>query len=166
MLLGSNGQNIYPEEIEARLNNMRCVMESLIVDRNGRLVALVVPDYEQADNEGVDHAKLQEIMNENLKELNTQVAAYERIAEIMLYPTESKRRPKGASKDTFTDRLPRRRSVSVLQGETASGTAYAIPDAYVKASPYDRLFSNLNIVKKPLRSKEKTNSHVPFHSDI
>ena len=40
MLLGSNGQNIYPEEIEARLNNMRCVMESLIVDRNGRLVAL------------------------------------------------------------------------------------------------------------------------------
>ena len=57
MLLGSNGQNIYPEEIEARLNNMRCVMESLIVDRNGRLVALVVPDYEQADNEGVDHAK-------------------------------------------------------------------------------------------------------------
>ena len=98
MLLGSNGQNIYPEEIEARLNNMRCVMESLIVDRNGRLVALVVPDYEQADNEGVDHAKLQEIMNENLKELNTQVAAYERIAEIMLYPTEFEKTAKRSIK--------------------------------------------------------------------
>lgn len=98
MLLGSNGQNIYPEEIEARLNNMRCVMESLIVDRNGRLVALVVPDYEQADKEGVDHAKLQEIMNENLKELNTQVAAYERIAEIMLYPTEFEKTAKRSIK--------------------------------------------------------------------
>ncbi len=98
MLLGSNGQNIYPEEIEARLNNMRCVMESLIVDRNGKLVALVVPDYEQADSEQINHANLQEIMNDNLKELNAQVAAYERVAEIVLYPTEFEKTAKRSIK--------------------------------------------------------------------
>lgn len=98
MLLGSNGQNIYPEQIEARLNNMRCVMESLVVDRNGRLVALVVPDYEQADSEGVDHAKLQEVMNENLKELNTQVASYEKLAEIVLHPIEFEKTAKKSIK--------------------------------------------------------------------
>lgn len=98
MLLGSNGQNIYPEQIEARLNNMRCVMESLVVDRNGRLVALVVPDYEQADSEGVDHSKLQEVMNENLKELNSQVASYEKLAEIVLHPTEFEKTAKRSIK--------------------------------------------------------------------
>lgn len=98
MLLGSNGQNIYPEELEARLNNMRCIMESLVVDRNGKLVALVVPDYEEADRLGVDHAQLQEIMKENLQELNTQVAAYERVADIVLYPTEFEKTAKRSIK--------------------------------------------------------------------
>ena len=98
MLLGSNGQNIYPEEIEARLNNMRCVMESLVVDRNGRLTALVVPDYEEADRLGVDHSQLQEIMKENLQELNTQVASYERVADIVLYPTEFEKTAKRSIK--------------------------------------------------------------------
>lgn len=98
MLLGSNGQNIYPEEIEARLNNMSCVMESLIVERNGKLVALVVPDYEQADNEGIDHSKLQDVMQENLKELNTMVANYERVSDIVLYPTEFEKTAKRSIK--------------------------------------------------------------------
>ena len=98
MLLGSNGQNIYPEEIEARLNNMGCVMESLIVERGGKLVALVVPDYEQADNMGIDHSKLQEVMNANLKELNTMVANYEKVAEIELYPVEFEKTAKKSIK--------------------------------------------------------------------
>lgn len=98
MILGSNGQNIYPEEIEARLNNMRCVMESLVVDRDGKLVALVVPDYEQADKEGVDHSQLQAVMDENLKELNTLVASYERVAEIRLYPVEFEKTAKKSIK--------------------------------------------------------------------
>ena len=98
MLLGSNGQNIYPEEIEARLNNMGCVMESLVVERNGKLIALVVPDYEQADNMGIDHSKLQDVMNANLKELNTMVANYEKIAEIELYPVEFEKTAKKSIK--------------------------------------------------------------------
>ncbi len=98
MLLGSNGQNIYPEEIEARLNNMRCVMESLVVDRGGKLVALVVPDYTQCDEEGIDHANIVDVMADNLKELNTMVAAYERIAEIELYPVEFEKTAKKSVK--------------------------------------------------------------------
>lgn len=98
MLLGANGQNIYPENIEARLNNLPCVMESLIVDRSGKLVALVVPDYEQADKGGVNHSELSKVMTENMKTLNTQLASYERIAEIVLHPTEFEKTAKKSVK--------------------------------------------------------------------
>ncbi len=99
MILSSNGQNIYPEEIEDRLNNMYMVLESLVLDAgNGRLKALVVPDYELAENEGVDKNDLPAIMEKNLQELNTQLAAYERVAEIAIYPTEFEKTPKRSIK--------------------------------------------------------------------
>ena len=99
MILSGNGQNIYPEEIEDKLNNMYMVLESLILDAgNGRLRALVVPDYEQADAEGVDKAELPQIMQNNLKELNAQLAAYERVADITIYPTEFEKTPKRSIK--------------------------------------------------------------------
>jgi long-chain acyl-CoA synthetase len=98
MLLGSNGQNIYPEEIEAKLNNMPCVMESLVIEREGRLIAMVVPDYEQADSEGIKQDRLAELMKDNLKELNAQLAAYEKVADIVLYPTEFEKTPKRSIK--------------------------------------------------------------------
>ena len=98
MILGPSGQNIYPEEIEAKLNNLYCVMESLVVEREGRLVALVCPDYEQADADGISHSKLPEVMDENLKTLNTLVAPYERIASIVLYPNEFEKTPKRSIK--------------------------------------------------------------------
>lgn len=94
MILGASGQNIYPEEIEAKLNNLYCVMESLVVEREGKLVALVCPDYEQADADGVSHAKLPQVMDDNLKELNTLVAPFERISSIVLYPNEFEKTPK------------------------------------------------------------------------
>lgn len=94
MILLANGQNVYPEEIEAKLNNLRCVMESLIVERDGKLVALVVPDYEQADLEGIVNGGLQKVMDDNLKELNTLVAPYEKVSSIVLYPTEFEKTPK------------------------------------------------------------------------
>ncbi len=98
MILSGNGQNIYPEEIEDKLNNMYLVLESLVVDvGNGRLRALVVPDYEQAENDGV-RGELSEIMQRNLEELNAQLAAYERISEIVLYPTEFEKTPKRSIK--------------------------------------------------------------------
>ena len=99
MILSGNGQNIYPEEIEDKLNNMYLVLESLVIDvGEGRLRAMVVPDYEQAETEGVDKNDLPEIMQNNLKELNTQLAAYERVAEIVLYPTEFEKTPKRSIK--------------------------------------------------------------------
>ena len=98
MILSSNGQNIYPEEIEDKLNNLSLVLESLVVDNgSGRLRALVVPDYEQAENEGVQD-KLSEIMQQNLQDLSAQLAAYERIDEIVLYPTEFEKTPKRSIK--------------------------------------------------------------------
>ena len=99
MILSGNGQNIYPEEIEDKLNNMYLVLESLVIDvGEGRLRAMVVPDYEQAEAEGVDKNDLPEIMQNNLKELNTQLAAYERVAEVVLYPTEFEKTPKRSIK--------------------------------------------------------------------
>ncbi|MEG0033590.1 MAG: AMP-binding protein, partial [Mucinivorans sp.] len=95
MILRSNGQNIYPEEIESKLNNLPCVMESLVVERNGKLVALIYPDYDQVDALGVrDHTLLNEIMKSNIIELNKLVAPYENISDVMLFPSEFEKTPK------------------------------------------------------------------------
>jgi long-chain acyl-CoA synthetase len=98
MILGASGQNIYPEEIEAKLNNMPYVMESLVVERDGKLIALVCPDYEAVDAEKVDHDQLEVLMEENRKTLNAMVAAYEGIARIQLYPHEFEKTPKKSIK--------------------------------------------------------------------
>ncbi|MFV0396591.1 MAG: long-chain fatty acid--CoA ligase, partial [Bacteroidales bacterium] len=98
MILGNSGQNIYPEEIEAKLNNMPCVMESLVVEREGKLVALVYPDYEQADAEGIRTHQIEELMEKNRIELNTLVAPYERIQSVVLYPHEFEKTPKRSIK--------------------------------------------------------------------
>lgn len=99
MILTSTGQNIYPEEIEAKLNNLYCVMESLVVERGGRLVALVYPDYDQMDAGGTKNREvLGQIMKENLEELNSSLAVYERVAEIVLFPNEFEKTPKKSIK--------------------------------------------------------------------
>ena len=98
MILSGSGQNIYPEEIEERLNNLYMVAESLIIENNGRLTALVVPDYELANAEGVALDNLQEIMDENLKQLNTLVASYEKVANIVIHREEFVKTPKRSIK--------------------------------------------------------------------
>lgn len=99
MILSGSGQNIYPEEIEDKLNNMYLVLESLILEtENGKLKALVVPDYEQAELEGVDKNDLPQIMQDNLAELNSLLAAYERVSELAIYPTEFEKTPKRSIK--------------------------------------------------------------------
>ena len=98
MILSGSGQNIYPEEIEERLNNLYMVAESLIIENNGRLTALVVPDYELANAEGVNLDNLQEIMDENLKQLNTMVASYEKVANIVIHREEFVKTPKRSIK--------------------------------------------------------------------
>ena len=98
MLLGANGQNIYPEEIEAKLNNMIFVNESLVVERNGKLVGLVYPDYDTMDAMGVKRDQLPEKMEEIRVELNKLVAPYERITRIELTANEFEKTPKRSIK--------------------------------------------------------------------
>ena len=78
---------------------MYLVLESLVLEaENGKLKALVVPDYEQAELEGVDKNDLPQIMQNNLAELNTLLAAYERVSELVIYPTEFEKTPKRSIK--------------------------------------------------------------------
>ncbi len=94
MILSANGQNIYPEEIEAKFNNMPYVSESLVVDRDGHLVALVHPDSDAANEAGLDAAALAEAMEVNRREVNKLVAPYENIDKVELVESEFKKTPK------------------------------------------------------------------------
>ncbi|MBP1637608.1 MAG: AMP-dependent synthetase and ligase, partial [Bacteroidetes bacterium] len=98
MILSANGQNIYPEELESKLNNMPFVMESLVVESGGKLIALVCPDYDAVDAESLDQNGLEAVMEENRKTLNSTVAAYENVAKIQLYPHEFEKTPKKSIK--------------------------------------------------------------------
>ncbi len=98
MILSSNGQNIYPEEIEAKLNNMPFVAESLVVERGSKLVALVYPDYEAMDKSRVRSEMLPKIMAQVTIDLNKQLAPYERIDHIQLRPSEFEKTPKRSIK--------------------------------------------------------------------
>ena len=98
MLLGPSGQNIYPEEIEAKLNNMPYVMESLVLQRGTQLVALVCPDFETVDAEHLTEEQLAEAMEQNRKEVNKLLASYEQIVKIKLYAHEFEKTPKKSIK--------------------------------------------------------------------
>lgn len=98
MILGPNGQNIFPEEIEAKLNNLPYVQESLIVQRNQKLIALVYPDYEAMDAAYVEQDMLVAIMEENKQTLNKNLSAYENISYIQIYPNEFEKTPKKSIK--------------------------------------------------------------------
>lgn len=98
LFLSPSGQNIYPEAIESKLNNMNCVMESLIVEREGKLVALVYPDYDQTDTNNIPQSNMQEIMNDNLRHLNSMLASFEQVSSIVLYPNEFEKTPKKSIK--------------------------------------------------------------------
>lgn len=94
MILTANGQNIYPEEIEAKLSNMPYVNECLVIERNGHLVALCHPDADQVTRDGLTPEQLKDAMNSNLAGLNTLVAPYERVQEIEIMPEEFEKTPK------------------------------------------------------------------------
>lgn len=98
MILSASGQNIYPEEIESKLNNMPFVAESLVVERDGRLVALVYPDYEAVDRLGISGADLQSAMENVRRELNGLLAPYEQVSKIQLVPNEFEKTPKRSVK--------------------------------------------------------------------
>ena len=93
MILGASGQNIYPEEIESLLNNKFGVLESLIVDDNGRLKALIFPDYETVEAKKISGMRLEEIMNHHIKEVNHQLPTYMNITQFVLHPEEFEKTP-------------------------------------------------------------------------
>ena len=99
MLLGPSGQNIYPEEIEAKINNMPFVLESLVLQQeDNRLVALVCPDYNEVDASGMTAEQLETFMEDSRKQVNSELAAYEQIAIVKLYPHEFEKTPKKSIK--------------------------------------------------------------------
>ena len=98
MILSSSGQNIYPEEIEAKLNNLPYIVESLVVSNNKRLTALIYPDYDAAKAAGISEEDMKNIMRKNKETLNSTVAGYERIAEIKLCEKEFEKTPKKSIK--------------------------------------------------------------------
>ena len=98
MLLGPSGQNIYPEEIEDQLNSLPYVAESLVVHRNGKLVALVFPDYDTANKEGKTEQEVATQMDLNRVELNKNLAAYCQISSVQIQSEEFEKTPKKSIK--------------------------------------------------------------------
>ena len=98
MLLGPSGQNIYPEEIEAKINNMPYVLESLVLQKDTKLVALVCPDFEAVDADHLTQDQLEVVMEENRKLVNAELATYEQINEVRVYTHEFEKTPKKSIK--------------------------------------------------------------------
>jgi len=98
MLLGPSGENIYPEEIEAKLNNMNYIQESVVIEKNSKLIALVYPDLEMVSLDKVNESELMEIMEHNKKEANASLAKYMQISKIKIYPEEFAKTPKRSIK--------------------------------------------------------------------
>ena len=98
MLLGANGQNIYPEEIEDKLNSMTMVAESVVIQEGEKLVGLVHPDYDEAKNLGLNDEDLQNIMEQNRQELNEVLPSYSKLSAIRLRQEEFEKTPKKSIK--------------------------------------------------------------------
>lgn len=98
MILSSNGQNIYPEEIEARLNNLPYVAESLVISREGKIIGLVYPDKDAISANKVDADNLPQIMEENKQKLNKHLSNYEKLAQIEIMDKEFEKTPKKSIK--------------------------------------------------------------------
>ena len=98
MLLGASGQNIYPEEIEDKLNTLPYVAESIVIQKGEKLYALIYPDFDEAAKAGLDEDAIRETMEQNRKDLNAMVASYEQITGIRIYNEEFEKTPKRSIK--------------------------------------------------------------------
>lgn len=98
MILGPSGQNIYPEEIEVKINNLPYVAESLVVDRDGRLTALIHPDMDAVEADKVDPSTLPQMMEQAVKQLNPELPAYSPISAVEIMPEEFEKTPKRSIK--------------------------------------------------------------------
>ena len=94
MILGPSGQNIYPEEIEAKLNDLPLVAESIVLDREGRIIGIVHPDYEAGRKQGLTDGQTEEKVMQNLAVLNRQVPAYSKVSALEILKEEFQKTPK------------------------------------------------------------------------
>ncbi|QKG78733.1 AMP-binding protein [Tenuifilum thalassicum] len=98
MILGPSGQNIYPEEIEARLNNIPFVQESLVVEQKGKLIGLVYPDFESVQQHGINPEELEPVLEEHRKEVNKHLPQYSQISKLVINNQEFEKTPKKSIK--------------------------------------------------------------------
>lgn len=98
ILLGASGQNIYPEEIEDRLNAMPMVSESVVIQENNKLVGLVCPDLDEANSIGLTRSDIEEVMEQNRLQLNNELPAYSKLSAIRLHDEEFEKTPKKSIK--------------------------------------------------------------------
>lgn len=98
MILGPSGQNIYPEEIEGVINNLQYVIDSLVIEDNGLLKALIYPDFQLAQKNGLDEEGLLKYYTDNIPEINKAVPAYAKIRQIEIMPEDFERTPKRSIK--------------------------------------------------------------------
>jgi long-chain acyl-CoA synthetase len=99
MILGPSGQNIYPEEIEQVLNNLPFVSESLVIDAgDGKLEALIHPDYDGAEKQGLTEQQIEAQMRENISTLNAQMPAYSKVSGMRIFKEEFEKTPKRSIK--------------------------------------------------------------------
>ena len=98
MILGPSGQNIYPEEIECVVNNMPYVVDSLVIEEEGTLTALIYPDFHQAEIDGYDKDGIEKYFNDSLADLNRELPNYARIKKIEVMPEDFERTPKRSIK--------------------------------------------------------------------
>ena len=98
MLLGASGQNIYPEEIEDKLNTLPYISESIVIQKGEKLYALIYPDFDEATKAGLDEEGINQAMEQNRKDLNAMVASYEQISGVRIYNEEFEKTPKRSIK--------------------------------------------------------------------
>ncbi|MDZ7743285.1 MAG: AMP-binding protein [Bacteroidota bacterium] len=94
LILGPSGQNIFPEELEARICNLPCVQECVVKEKGGKLIALVYPDCEAVDNKGLSDQDVHEVMEKNRLSLNEELSKWEQISKFELVDEEFRKTPK------------------------------------------------------------------------
>jgi long-chain acyl-CoA synthetase len=98
MLLGPSGKNIFPEEIEAVINNMNYISESLVVSEENKLVALIFPDYEMMKRDNISEEQLTQIFDDTRKEVNEKIPDFMAVSKFRLHPEEFVKTPKRSIK--------------------------------------------------------------------
>ena len=98
MILGPSGQNIYPEEIEDKLNNSPYILESLAVEENGKIIALIVPDTEALKAENIPAEQYNSFFENEIKEINAKLAGYSKLSSFRLQTEEFEKTPKRSIK--------------------------------------------------------------------